>query len=201
MKDLSGKYLKCGELYIKFGDDGTPDYGFQVAGTQILRFFNMKNNYESKEIMLPPIKIKDFENKFLNEEDFYTLYRHYSFAARYSSFIQHKKYLDGYVTLAEDCFCDLRDKIIVVSTDYPIRFQKDTFLNCKGISFALTKNQTIFNIHECYNGNFDYEHYDWKIIADKGLPTNHFNVGSSDFTITKNSEIKILPLSTDIKGL
>ena len=58
MKNLSGKYLKCGNLYVKFGDDGLPDYSFKVYDTYIKEFINMRNDKDPEEIILPPIITK-----------------------------------------------------------------------------------------------------------------------------------------------
>lgn len=187
MSDLSGKYLKCGSLYIKFGDDGHPDYGFSVDGTSIREFHNLRNDSEPKEIMLPPIVTKRLE-RFLDDEflKYMKENRSKDLIDKYS--LSLDTYLKGYVDIGENCFRNLKDKKIIITTDYPIRFEDGAFFRCENISFALPKNQMLYNVHECWNGYFDYEHSDWNFIGHKSFPCSNLDAGASNYTLTKNSK-------------
>lgn len=193
MKNLSGKYLKCGDLYIKFDEDGLPNYGFLVYDTTIKKFFNMRNDKETEEIILPPILTKKLEEQFLDDEGLKYIGENLSenMINRYS--ITINTYLKGYVNLEENCFDNLKNKKIIITTNYPIKFQDDAFLKCENISFVLPNNQTLYNIHECYNGYFDYEHSEWNLIGYKSFPLNRLDAGASDYTITKNSKYNVIP--------
>ena len=194
MKNLSGKYLKCGNLYVKFGDDGLPDYSFKVHDTYIEEFINMRNDKEPEEIIMPPIVTEKLD-KFIDDDELAYIKENLSPNSERKYFIPILYYLRGYVYISDNCFQDLKDKKIIIKTDYPIKFETSSFNNCENITFVLPQNQTLYNVYECCNSVFDYEHSHFNLIGHKNFPFNHFDAGSSKYTISEydknKSEFKI----------
>ncbi len=186
MNNLSGKYLKCGEMYIKFDDYGEPDYGFEVNGYRIIQFKDLKNDRVLKEIILPPInQISKGGETPINGEDLEILGKENdldTLEKYYFPIIEH--YLRGHVYIQENCFEQLKNITIIATSDYSISFKNGAFFECENISFVLPKNQTLYSVHECHNGWFDYEHNDWNLIGHKSLPVTRFD----ELTITANDK-------------
>ena len=196
MKDLNRKYQKCGDLYIKFDDQGVPEYGFAVQGMQIKKFYNLKNDKEPKKIILPPISIERLKS-VLDVEKLKEIKQEINENGATSSTPAIADYLKGYVKIADECFCNLRDKEIIIKTNYPIAFGNKTFNNCQNISFVLPNNQIIYNVHETHNGAFDYEHFDWYLIGSKNLPLKQLQFFGSRFTVSKSDLVAKNAVSTD----
>lgn len=174
MKDFSGKYVKHGDLYIKYGNDGLPDYGFLVKGTSIAKFINLRNDREPEEIILPPIiteKLEDFTdtqefiNNLKNEAnlDIETKYR-------------IMRYIDGYVVVDEGCFEGLNNKKIIINTEYPIRFDELAFN--RNIKLVIPKEQSVYQIIDSrYSERYGYStENDGLLIARKNFPFSSFGV-------------------------
>lgn len=196
MKDLNRKYQKCGDLYIKFDDQGVPEYGFEVRGAQIRKFYNLKNDKEPKKIILPPVSIARLKS-VLDDETLKDIEQEIKERGTTIYTPAIARYIEGYVDIADECFCDLRDKEIIIKTNYPIAFGNEAFNNCQNISFVLPNNQIIYNAHETHNGAFDYEHFDWYLIGSKNLPLKQLQFFGSRFTVLKSDLVAKNAVSTD----
>lgn len=175
MKDLSGKYVKYGDFYIKYGEDGLPDYGFIVKGTTIEKFVNLRDDRNLEEIILPPIITKKLD-AVTNKQEYI-----YSLKSKDISVIKIKTEMinyisNGYVTISNECFKGLRNKKIVVKTEYPIKIHNNAFLDCENMTFVIPNNHSIYWVHHfCFSGGLHDAYWnldgEWYIIDRKNFPT------------------------------
>lgn len=168
MKDLSGKYVKYGDFYIKYGEDGLPDYGFIVKGTTIEKFVNLRNDREPNEIILPPIITKKLEN-FADEQEFIYNLKNKK-ALNYDIRLRIMRYIDGYVKVNERCFEGLNDKKIIINTEYPIRIDERAFDHNNKL--VIPKEQSAYEIvYSRYSKRYGYHtDYDGILVAPKDFP-------------------------------
>ncbi len=198
---MNGSWERCGEMYVKYDENGNPEYGFQVKGISIIKFFNMRNDRGSEEIVLPPILEMDSDMKKRIERRIENArIRHYYKQEKINeneyndkNFIPPEIYVEGFVNICEHCFAGLENKNIVITTKYPIVFEKKSFRHCRNISFVLPDNQTIYTVYNRFNEAFGYEDSKWNLIGNKNFSVDHFQFGADSYTVTKCENYKIKP--------
>jgi len=180
---------KCGEMYIKFNKNGTPQYGFKVneignskyysKEIKIIEFINLTDEIP-KQIVLPA-----FDHKHVPTSD-----EELNFVNWYDD----KNYFKGLVRVCDGCFKNIDEATIIVPNNTSIMLDWGCFKDNSKINFSLPKNMGIKHIFRGFSTSFDWEHEEWTLLADKRLNVNISDTSDSytcqDFKTEFNRKVK-----------
>lgn len=175
--------IKCGDMYIKFNNNGKPQYGFKVnkRNEVIQEFINLTDN-TPKIIILPSL------------EPNFAVHPKGNHLRMIGKFNPYREYINGNIRINPQAFKGIAEATIVVPNDTSIMLDWGAFDDGANIDFILPKNMGIKQIFRAFSGVIAYEHENWTLLADRDLQVDIDTYSSSydcmDYTPNMNKNVR-----------
>lgn len=168
---------KCGSMYIKFDEQGNPEYGFEVEGRYIKKL-HLLCDKPLDTFMLPDFGKQrfDVDNDYLED-----------YAKKFASKQEISRFeLDGFESIMEDCFkgsarvcgdCfskvrNLKNVKLIAPTKYSIMLDWGAFESGTKVTVVLPNDMDLFQVYRSFSGLARHENEHWTLIGQSGL--KHF---------------------------
>lgn len=194
------KLKRCGEMWIKFDENGLPEYGFDVEN-YTLKKFKLLSDREVNQIILP-----DFGNiEFISKNDLIEAkkclknpYNSNELTQKSQNLI--KNYITGSAKICTDCFkgCFTKQQSleILVPNDYSIMVEHEVFDNYINPKFILKNDMSAYKINRIRDTFFSHDTEFWTLIGHNNLeginlifPREIYNINNFEQSEFYNFEI------------
>lgn len=164
--------VKYGNVYIKFDDEGKPEYGFEVDPREtLINKFLVMSDKKIDTIVLPKL-VQNFQLSHEQLKNPEMLCKNKKTETYLSD------YLTGNIRLCPESFIGVDNVKIVVPTDCSIMICDDAFAQFANIEFVTNNNLSLKIVkRKCFDSSDS-----WRLIADKNLNTN-VKVFDTDYQI------------------
>lgn len=176
---------RCGKMYIKFDDKNQPEYGFEVAGTNIKKFIPLTDN-ESIYVSIILPKLIDSAKPEITSIDESNPHK----SILYMQKQKMRDYVTGKVKICDSCFEGVKKARIIVPFENSIMLDWGSFDEDADIELVMAKDLDLKQIYRRFDAGYDYERENWTLVGDKNI-SGQFGFGgfgSDDFSVVDYNE-------------